>query len=326
MHAWRRIDAPLTGPLARLLWDGKSGLAFRLGVVLDAELLDFSRDGVAPHAEQIRRFDAPAAGALQRLRDKRALELPAQIIKDSRLSAREPALGFLLERREPVRGDGGGLIAELRREIADFDHLPRRHYRQPMTQVFQLANVAGQLEPRQVLQRLVRESLRLDAELVRAHPEKVACEQRNVLRALAQARQPQANHVQPVKQVLAEGALAHALLQVLVRGGDDAHVRLHLLVAADAVERAVGEHAQEPRLQLCRHVADLVEEQRAALGLLEAPAPLLLRSGERTALVAEQLRLEQVFRARRGVDRHERPRRARTMPVQGARYKLLSGS
>src|SRR5205807_2542720 len=150
--------------------------------------------------------------------------------------------------------------------------------------------------------------------------------QRNVLRALAQARQPQANHVQPVKQVLAEGALAHALLQVLVRGGDDAHVRLYLLVAADAVDRAVGEHAQQPRLQLRRHVADLVEKQRAALGLLEAPAPLLLRAGERAALVAEELRLEQVFRARRGVDRDERARRARTMPVQGARHKLLSGS
>ena len=43
-------------------------------------------------------------------------------------------------------------------------------------------------------------------------------------------------------------------------------------MAADAVELAVGEHAQQARLQVGRHVADLVEEQRAALGLLEAPA------------------------------------------------------
>ena len=91
-------------------------------------------------------------------------------------------------------------------------------------------------------------------------------------RALAQARQAQADHVQAVVEVLAERALAHARLEVLVRGGDHAHVRLERLVAADAVELAVGEHAQQARLQVRRHVADLVEEQRAALGLLEAAA------------------------------------------------------
>ena len=90
-----------------------------------------------------------------------------------------------------------------------------------------------------------------------------------------------------------------------MRGGDDAHVGLDRLVAADAVELAVGQHAQQPRLQVRRHVADLVEEQRAAVGLLEAAAPLRLRAGEGAALVAEQLGLEQVLRDRRGVDRDE---------------------
>ena len=43
-------------------------------------------------------------------------------------------------------------------------------------------------------------------------------------------------------------------------------------VAADAVVLAVREHAQQAHLQVRRHVADLVEEQRAAFGLLEAAA------------------------------------------------------
>ena len=43
-------------------------------------------------------------------------------------------------------------------------------------------------------------------------------------------------------------------------------------VAADAVVLAVREHAQQPHLQVGGHVADLVEEQRAAFGLLEAAA------------------------------------------------------
>ena len=100
-----------------------------------------------------------------------------------------------------------------------------------------------------------------------------------------------------------------ALLEVLVRRGDDAHVAAHRVVAADAVELAVGEHAQQARLQVERHVADLVEEQRAAVGLLEAAAPRRLRAGEGAALVAEQLGLEQVLRDRRGVDRDERAAR-----------------
>ena len=51
-----------------------------------------------------------------------------------------------------------------------------------------------------------------------------------------------------------------------------------------------------------------------------------LRAGERAALVAEQLGFEQVLRDRRGVDRDERPRRARAVPVQRARDQLLAGA
>ena len=76
-----------------------------------------------------------------------------------------------------------------------------------------------------------------------------------------------------MKEIFAEEALAHARLEVLVRRRDHAHVRLDRLVPADAIEVAVRQHAQEPRLQLLRHVADLVEKERAAFGLLEAAAP-----------------------------------------------------
>ena len=81
---------------------------------------------------------------------------------------------------------------------------------------------------------------------------------------------------------------------------------------------AVRQHAQQPRLQVRRHVADLVQEQRAAFGLLEAPAPLRLRTGERAALVAEQLRFQQLLRNRRGVDRDERLRGTRAVTMQRA--------
>src|SRR5256885_15602434 len=84
--------------------------------------------------------------------------------------------------------------------------------------------------------------------------------------------------------------------------------------------------SQKPRLQLRRHVADLVEKERAAFGLLEAPAPLLLRAGERTALMAEELRFQQVLGHRRGIDGDKRLGRARAMTVQRARHQLLAGA
>jgi hypothetical protein len=77
-------------------------------------------------------------------------------------------------------------------------------------------------------------------------------------------------------KVLAEQAFLDPRFQVLVRRGDDPHVGLDRRMAADAVEMPVGQHAQQAGLQFGRHVADFVEEQRAALGLLEAPAALRL--------------------------------------------------
>jgi hypothetical protein len=67
-------------------------------------------------------------------------------------------------------------------------------------------------------------------------------------------------------------------------------------MAADAIVVAIGQHAQQPRLQLCRHVADLVEKQGAALGLLEAPLSLRRRAGEGAALMTEELGFQQVAR------------------------------
>jgi hypothetical protein len=79
-------------------------------------------------------------------------------------------------------------------------------------------------------------------------------------------------------------------------------------------------------LQVERHVADFVEEERAVLCLLEAALAHRLRARERAALVAEEFGLQQILRNRRCVERDERAVRARAMSVQRARDKLLSGA
>ena len=60
-----------------------------------------------------------------------------------------------------------------------------------------------------------------------------------------------------------------------------------------------------------RGLADLVEEERSALRLLEEALLLLDGARERAALVAEELGLEEVLGHRAAVDRDERAGRAR---------------
>src|SRR5262249_61849741 len=76
-------------------------------------------------------------------------------------------------------------------------------------------------------------------------------------------------------------------------------------VAAGGVELAGLQPAQEARLLAERHVRDLVEEQRAAVGELEAAGAIGARVGERALDVAEQLALEQAIGETAGVDRDE---------------------
>jgi hypothetical protein len=81
----------------------------------------------------------------------------------------------------------------------------------------------------------------------------------------------QVHDVEAVEQVLAERALAHRFLQVAVRGGDDADVDRHRPRAADAVDHALLDGAQQLGLQAHVHLGDFVEQQRAAVASSNLP-------------------------------------------------------
>ena len=132
--------------------------------------------------------------------------------------------------------------------------------------------------------------------------------------------------VEAVEEVDSERSLLHHLLQVLVGRGDDPDVDLHRLVAAHAVELPVGEHAEEPRLHVGRHVADFIKEKRAAVSLLEPSGVRGARSGERSLLVSEELRLDELLGYRRHVEGDERPVGSGGVAVEGVRDQLLAGA
>ena len=103
--------------------------------------------------------------------------------------------------------------------------------------------------------------------------------------------------------------------EVLVRRGDDPRVHADALRPAEPLEAGLLDDAQELGLDLQGHVADLVQEQRPAVGELElAPLPLH-GAGESAPLVAEQLAQQQALGEGRAVDGHERPVPARAGEV-----------
>ena len=119
-------------------------------------------------------------------------------------------------------------------------------------------------------------------------------EQGNVLAPVAQRRQVQLDDIETEEEVFAEISLGDHFGQVAVRRGEEADVGGEGFVAADALEDAFAEHTEDFNLRGGIDLADLVEKQRAARGLLEASDAPLARSGERTFLVAEEFAFEEL--------------------------------
>ena len=116
------------------------------------------------------------------------------------------------------------------------------------------------------------------------------------------------------------------LFDVLVGRGNHAHIRANRLRAAEPLEFARLEHAQQLDLRREVDLADLVEEQRAAFGQLEAALLGRVRARERAFLVAEQLRFDEGVRQRGTAHLDERPLRSQRVVVNGLGDELLAGA
>ncbi len=203
---------------------------------------------------------------------------------------------------------------------------PGRHHRDPAAGVLQLAHVAWPWQVLQVFLGLAFQKLRLDRQLQGGAAEEVAGEGGDIFAAVRHAGDVDANHVEAMEQVLTELARMHQGFQVLVSRGDDAHINLDRCVTAHAVELAVRQYAQQASLGVGRHIADLIEEQRAAIRLFKASATQVGGAGERAFLMAEQLGLHQVLGDRCHVQCDKRRRCPWAMTVQSVGYQLFTGT
>src|SRR5260370_42653341 len=91
----------------------------------------------------------------------------------------------------------------------------------------------------------------------------------DILRPLAQRRHAKLKLAETMEEILAEAALGHGGVEILIRGSDNAHIDFDLAVAAKAVEGISIKHAQELHLGLELQFADFIEEERTLVGEFE---------------------------------------------------------
>ena len=92
----------------------------------------------------------------------------------------------------------------------------------------QLAHIAGPVPCCQRPNGIRCKAFQRQAAIRRAFQEMID-QRADILGTLAQRWQAQRHNIQPVKQVLAEQALLHQMLQVVVGSRDDAHIGSHRL-------------------------------------------------------------------------------------------------
>ena len=151
-------------------------------------------------------------------------------------------------------------------------------------------------------------------------------EQGQVFEPVPQWGQAQGDDIQAVEQVFPESSVLHLLLQIPVGGRHDAHVHGDGGGAADAADLPFLEHAQELGLHLRGQLAHVVEEQGAAIGLLEPALVAAAGVGEGARLVAEEFVLHQARGQGGAVQGDEWTLPAPAEVVQGAHHQLLAGA
>src|ERR1700730_4169708 len=99
------------------------------------------------------------------------------------------------------------------------------------------------------------------------------------------------------------------------------------LIASEAVNHAILQYPQEKRLEIKRHLANLIQAENTSICCLDLPGmPLFLRSGKSTFSVAEDLAPNQISRHAATIDRYKRTAYCLARSVNSTGKKLLSNT
>src|SRR5690606_18095846 len=177
-------------------------------------------------------------------------------------------------------------------QVREGDDVPASEDECSLDGVLQLADVARPAVLVDELEGFRGEALHFLLVLLDEAAQERLGEEADVAAPLAERRQEEGDDGEPVVEVLPELSFLDGLLHVLVRRRDEADVDVDLLLATQPPEGALLERAQELDLDVGLHLRDLVEEEGAPVGQLEAAGLLVQGAREGALLVAEELVLQ----------------------------------
>src|SRR5215213_8731109 len=193
--------------------------------------------------------------------------------------------------------------------------------------VSQLAYVvATPVVSQEYLQRVPRQLLESEAKLPAHAGEETIGQLRDVGHMVTKRGHVEDVNVETVVKILTEGPGRHLGLEVPIGGGNHPGFYCNWASRAQPDHLAVLQRAEELCLSRKRKLPDLVKEQGAPAGSLEGSLSGDRGTGERAALVTEQLTLDQIFGQGRAVDGQEGCIGMKAGAVEVARNELLAGA
>src|SRR5438132_5018673 len=279
-------------------------------------LLDPIPQALLGDAENPRRADLHTTRSSERLENHLTLDVVERLVARSPGCRRRCCRRRCRELLDAGRLDGRGEVLGPDDPVGQQDRA--------LEDVLQLADVSRPCVHPQALQRLVRERSGRPGEFALGVIEEGVDELGEIVEALTQRRQSELDSMQAIEQVRPESTPLDELTEGLVRRGDDPHVDVDRPVAAYALDPTFFDRAQNLRLHAEGHIADLVQEQGAATGQLEASDPRADGPGAGAALVAKQLGFEETLRDGGAGHRDQGAALARAPAMNRLRQELLA--
>ena len=136
----------------------------------------------------------------------------------------------------------------------------------------------------------------------------------------------QRHDVEAIKEIVANRPALAQFVEITMGGGDQPEVGGAVHLTAKSTHVALLQGAQQTDLHGMRNFADLVEEERSAIGLFQVAAALPIGTGKCPLFVTEEFGFEEAFRNRSTVDLDQFAIGAWAVAVQQLGHQLLAGT
>src|SRR3989338_9663068 len=135
--------------------------------------------------------------------------------------------------------------------------------------ILQFADVSRKGVVHETHKRLTGNFLNLFVERAGEFLDKIVCERRNILLAVAQRREGHLDHIETVEEVLAKPPLFHFFAEIFVGGRNHPDIHLDLLAPPDRSKRSFLQHYKEFYLKMEGKLSNFVQKDAPSLRLLK---------------------------------------------------------